>query len=194
MSPTAERLSLLGSAYKRKAMISASNTDKIRSLMLSADHYKKAYDMPGNSNKTYALTNWLEIEKILMLVKNRPGIKPIIKKYKFAAADKTKADITEAIKKMVSADTDIDFWNVIAKANALLCAWLMEGKNTKGLTDKMVVLAYKKVWNIAGSQNKKISELEHFDFLLMAYSDLVKKPEYVNTIKKIRKDLESIIM
>ena len=57
----------------------------------------------------------------------------------------------------------------------------------------MVVLAYTKVWNIAGSQNKKISELEHFDFLLMAYSDLVKKPDNVSTIKKIRKDLESII-
>ena len=128
-----------------------------------------------------------------MLVKNRPGIKTIISKYKFTAPAKTKADITEAIKKMVSADADIDFWNVIAKANALLCAWLLEGKNTKELNENMVVHAYKKVWNIAGSQNKKISELEHFDFLLMAYSDLVKKPEYVSTIKKIRKDLESII-
>ncbi len=193
MSPTAERLSLLGSAYKRKAMISATNADKIKALMLSANYYKMAYDNPGNNNKTYSLTNWLEIEKILMLVKNRPGIKNIISKYKFTAPAKTKADISVAIKKMVSADADIDFWNVIAKANALLCAWLLEGKNTKELNENMVVHAYKKVWNIAGSQNKKISELEHFDFLLMAYLDLVKKPEYVSTIKKIRKDLESII-
>ena len=42
MSPTAERLSLLGSAYKRKAMISANNADKIKALMLSANYYKMA--------------------------------------------------------------------------------------------------------------------------------------------------------
>ena len=39
--PTAERLSLLGSAYKRKAMISANNTDKVKALIQSADYYKK---------------------------------------------------------------------------------------------------------------------------------------------------------
>lgn len=193
MSPTAERFSLLGSTYKRKAMISATNMDKIKSLMLSADHYKKAFDTPGNGNKTYSLTNWLEVEKILHLVKNRAGIKSIIKKYRFAPVVKTKADISDAITRMINADADMDFWNEIGKANALLCAWLLEGKNTKDLTDQMVVEAYGNVWNIAGSQNKKISELEHFDFLISAYSGLVKKPANVKMIKKIKQDLERLI-
>jgi hypothetical protein len=193
MSPTAERLSIMGSAYKRKAMIVNTNTDKIKALMLAAGYYRQAFDMPQNSNKTYALTNWLEIEKILLLAKSTPGLSSILKKYKFAAPQKTKADMADAIKKLINADADMDYWNEIAKANALLCAWLMEGKNTKELTDKMVMDAYKRVWGIAGSQNKKVSEIEHFDFLIAAYSGLVKKPANVNAIKKIKQGLENII-
>ena len=191
--PTAERLSLLGSAYKRKALISANNTDKVKALMLSADYYKKAFNTPDNSNKTYALTNWLEIEKILQLVKNRPGLKTILKKYKFETPAKTKADMGEALAKLINADADIDFWNVIGKANTTLCAWMLEGKNTTELTDKMVVDAYTKVWSMAGSQNKKVSEIEHFDFLISFYSGLVKSPANVKTITRIKKDLEKII-
>ena len=193
MSPTAERLSLLGSTYKRKALISSTNTDKIKALMQAADYYKKAYESANNSNTTYSLTNWLEIEKILQLVKNHTGIKSVIKKYRFSSTAKIKADINAAISKMVNQDADIDYWNEIARANALLCAWLLEGKNTKGLTDKLVIEAYSKVWNIAGSQNKKIAELEHFDFLIAAYTGLVRKPVNVKMIKSIKKELESLI-
>jgi CHAT domain-containing protein len=193
MSPTAERLSLMGSAHKRRAMISATGTDKIKALILAAGFYKQAYDMPQNSNKTYSLINWLEIEKILLLAKAQPGVGTLIKKYRFAQPQKIKADITNIIKNTTSSDADMDFWNEITIANALLCAWLMEGKNTKELTDKMVIDAYKKVWSIAGSQNKKVSEIEHFDFLLMAYMHLAKKPANVTALKKIKYDLEKII-
>jgi CHAT domain-containing protein len=193
MSPTAERLSLMGSACKRRTMIVNTNADKIKALILAAGYYRQAFIMPQNSNKTYALTNWLEIEKILLLAKSTPGLSSLLKKYKFAAPQKTKADITDAIKKMINADADMDYWNEIAKANAFLCAWLLEGKNTKELTDKMVVDAYKKVWSMAGSQNKKVAEIEHFDFLINVYSGLVKKPAIVNAIKKIKEDLEKII-
>ncbi|HMI78626.1 MAG TPA: tetratricopeptide repeat-containing protein, partial [Ferruginibacter sp.] len=193
MSPTAERLGLLGSAYKRKAMISPTNADKIKALILSAGYYKKAFDMQDNTNTTYSLTNWLEIEKILQLVKNREGIRSIIKKYKFASLPATKKAISDELKKMINEDADMDFWNEIGKANILLCSWLLEGKNTKELTDNMVVDAYKKVWNIAGSQNKKIAEIEHFDFLVSLYSGLVKKPTTIKTMLKIKQDLEKVI-
>ena len=190
MSVTAERFSLLGIAYKRKAMISATSTDKIKALITSVGYFKQAHGLPQNNNKTYALTNWLEIERILFLVKSKPAI---IKKYKFVSTQKAKADIAEAIKKMTNANADMDFWNEIAIPNALLCAWLMEEKNTKEFTDKMVADVYKKVWSIAGSQNKKVSEIEHFDFLIDAYSGLVKKPAKVDAIEKIKQDLENII-
>jgi CHAT domain-containing protein len=190
MSPTAERLSLMGSAYKRKAMISTGNTDKIKALITAAGYYKQAFNMPQNSNKNYSLINLMEIEKILLQAKTKTGVSSIIKKYRFIPPQKAKADIADAIGKMINADADMDFWNEISIANAKLCAWLME---TKEFTDKMVVDAYKKVWNIAGSQNKKIAEMEHFDFLIAAYTDLAKKPAVVSAIKKIKGDLEKII-
>ncbi len=193
MSPTSERLSLLGSAYKRKAMMAATIADKVKLLMVSADYYQKAYNMPASCNKSYSLSNLLEIEKILQLLKNNAGIKNIIKKYKFSTPVKAKADIAEALKQMLDADADMNFWDEAAKANMLLCAWLMEGKNTAALTDKQVIDAYNNVWDFEGSQNKKIGEIEHFDFLIAAYSTLIKKPANVKLIKKIKQDLENII-
>jgi len=193
MSPTSERLSLLGSTYKRKAMMSSTNTDKAKLLLISADYYKRAYDMPDNCNKTYSLVNLLGIEKILQLVKNNAGIKSIIKKYKFVVPAKAKEDIALAIKEIDDADADMNFWKEAGKANVLLCAWLMEGKNTETLTDKFIIEAYNKVWDFEGSQNKKIGEIEHFDFLIAAYSTLIKKPAHVKLIKKIKQDLENII-
>ncbi len=193
MSPTAERLSLLGSAYKRKVLIAVNNTDKIKALMLAVDFYKKAYNMPENKNKTYSLTNWLEIEKILQLVKNNAGFKTLVKKYRFTQPAIVKAAIADEIKKMNNGEVDMDFWNEISKANMLLCSWLLEGKNSKEFTDKMVAEAYAVVWSIAGSQNKKTGEIEHFDFLMAAYSGVVKRPEIVKIIKNIRQGLERII-
>lgn len=193
MSPTAERLILLGSAYKRKAMISAANTDKVKALILSAGYYRKAYDMPDHNNKLYALTNWLEIEKILQLLKNNTGVKNLLKKYTFATAARIKEAIADADKKMSGQDADPDLWSAMNGANVLLSAWLQEGGNSKELTDAMLVERYNKVWGIAGSLNKKVAEIEHLDFLVSAYSGLVKRPAIVKLIKKIRQDLEKII-
>ena len=92
-----------------------------------------------------------------------------------------------------NADNDMDYWSEIAHANAALCYWLMEGGNTKLVTENKVIEAYTKVWKFAGSQNKKTSEIEHFDFLIFVYSGLVKSPKIIKTLKKIRQDLVSII-
>ncbi len=192
MSPTAERLSLLGSAFKRKSMVAANNADKIKALIQSATHYKNAYQTSGNSNKAYALINWLEIEKILQLVKTRPGIKTIIAKYKFTPAGEIKAHLTAVTQSMANVDVDMDYWVEINSANIILCNWLMEGKDSKELTGKMIIDRYLQVWGIAGSQNKKIAEIEHFDFLISAYEILVKKPAHVKMLKKIKQKLEEI--
>ena len=193
MSPTAERLSIMGSAFKRKMMIDTSNNEKMVSLMLAADFYRQAYEKEGNKNRTYALTNWLEIEKILLLVKNQVGIKTTVKKYKFNDLTIAKADLKLMLDYKTNADSDMDYWSEIAHANAALCYWLMEGGNTKLVTENKVVEAYTKVWKFAGSQNKKTSEIEHFDFLIFVYSGLVKSPKIIKTLKKIRQDLVSII-
>ncbi|MEO6253961.1 MAG: hypothetical protein ABIO79_11670 [Ferruginibacter sp.] len=79
----------------------------------------------------------------MQLVKNREGIRSGIKKYKFATVPAAKAAIANSLKKMINEDSNMDFWNEIGSANILLCSWLLEGKNSKELTHKMVVDAYK---------------------------------------------------
>jgi len=46
---------------------------------------------------------------------------------------------------------------------------------------------------MAGSQNKKVAEIEQFDFLINAYSTIVKLPRVVNVVKKIRNDLQNYL-
>ena len=57
----------------------------------------------------------------------------------------------------------------------------------------MVVENYTRVWNVAGSQGKKIGELEHLDFLKDAYAGLVKSAKVVKTINKIKNDLKNYL-
>lgn len=193
LSDTAERHSLIGSTYKRKAMIAGTKTDKVKALVEAAGHYKKALNMPGNTNSMYALTNWLEIEKVLQLVKNHAGVKTVLKKYKFATLPQAKKALADASADNVQKDADMDYWTEIAEANTQLCAWLLNGKNTRELNSKSVTEAYHKVWAMAGSYNKKVSELEHFDFLIQVYTGLVRKPEHVKLIRNIKRDLERIL-
>jgi CHAT domain/Lecithin:cholesterol acyltransferase len=193
LSNTAERLSLLGSAYKRKSIITPKLTEKIKALIAAAGYYKEAYELPSNTNKNYALTNWLEIEKILELVKNRKEIKEVIKAHPFIETDTFAAAITDLIDKKPDNAADIDFWTEVGYANAALCLWLLENGKGKKVTDDFVVGAYTAIWKRAGSLNKKIAEMEHFDFLLAAYSDIVKSADTESLIKKIRSDLNTMV-
>ena len=56
---------MMGSAYKSKAMISASTAQKINAYKQAALFYYKAY---AKQKKAYSLINWLEIENILVLL------------------------------------------------------------------------------------------------------------------------------
>ncbi|MBS1144873.1 MAG: hypothetical protein H6R14_2279 [Proteobacteria bacterium] len=52
---TSERLSLLGGAYKRLALIEAADGNRLEALVNMAEHYGRAYALGG---KPYAFTNW----------------------------------------------------------------------------------------------------------------------------------------
>jgi hypothetical protein len=197
MSVTGERYSLLGSAYKRKAMILAVRNDIINALVRSVDYYYKAKEIPENLSKTKAEINWLVIENILVLTgkhKWPPAQKKTGKMPSLKMAKET-MDLMISGKAEIENNqgADMDFWYEISMANAILCRWLLEGKNTADISDKQVVEAYSKVWNLAGSQNKKMAEIEHLDFLIDVYTNLVKKSGIAGTLKKIRQKLESII-
>ena len=67
-SPTAERLNMLGSAFKSKAMISSGIKSKIEAYQQAACFYHQAY---SKQKKAYSLVNWLEVENILVLLDSR---------------------------------------------------------------------------------------------------------------------------
>ena len=193
MSATAERLSLMGSTFKRKSIMEDKPDKKIGTLIIAAGYYKKAYDLPGNTNKTYALTNWLEIEKILELAKNKTGLKIKLKNYHFINTDGYKAAIAALVEARPDAGADMDFWAEIGYANAALCLWLLENGKSKTVSDEAVAGAYTSVWKMAGSQTKKIAEMEHFDFLLASYNDILKSTDIVTLIKKLKSDLNTMV-
>ncbi|MEP7254272.1 MAG: CHAT domain-containing protein [Ferruginibacter sp.] len=193
ISETAERLSLLGSAYKRKAMMGTTKNEKLTALLKAADFYKKAESMEQNTNAAYSQINWFEIENILVhagkhkwaAVNARPG--------KMISLKLAKEKVTLIKNNISKPEVDMDFWDEISIANACLCLWLLEGKNTTVMTEKKVVDTYLGIWKRAGSQNKKIAEIEHFDFLIDVYSVVLKSPGIVRTVKKIRNDLKNFL-
>ncbi|HMK03703.1 MAG TPA: hypothetical protein VK489_05910, partial [Ferruginibacter sp.] len=135
--------------------------------------------------------NWLEIENILVLAGKRKWPATDFKTGKLPSLKTAKDNMTRAISDIKSENDDMDFWEEISVANAALCLWLLEGKNTKQVDGDRVADTYMSVWNMAGSQNKKMAEIEHFDFLIDAYSHLVKLPKMVKTFNKIKTSLKN---
>jgi CHAT domain-containing protein len=189
MFPTAERNNLLGSAYKRKAMISKLRKDKIAALAKAADHYRKAKDMQVDS--VYSTTNWFEIENILVLAGKQKWPANDAKNGKLPSLKTAKEKVNTIIGGLNLEEADLDFWERISVNNAALCVWLLEGINPAQASANKLVDDYSKIWHMAGSQNKKMAELEHFDFLIDAYSNLLKAPKIVKTFNKIRDNLKN---
>ena len=192
MSATAERNSLLGSAYKRRAMILTAKSTPVNELVTAANYYREASAMPGNTNKTYSLTNLLEIENILVLAGKHKWASGS-KKGKMPSLKAAKDSMDLIIDSQSKSDADMDYWTEVSIANATLCRWLLEGKNTKDLSADKVYATYHKIWSRAGSQHKKAAEIEHFDFLIDVYKNMIKKSNIAKIIERIKKDLVRII-
>lgn len=193
MSATAERYGLLGSAYKRKALMSLVKKDKITAIAKAAEYYRLADTVPKNMNRTYSLTSWLELENILVQAGKQKWALHQSKAAKRPSLKYAKERLDEAIKNKDQGDAETGVLVEIGIAGAYLCKWLLEGKNTKELNEEVLTGYYLKAWSIAGSQNKKIAELEHFDFLVDAYTHLLKKPAVLKAIGKIKAGLKDFL-
>lgn len=193
IAPTAERYSLLGSTYKRKALMQPVKKDKLAAIEKAAAYYRMADAIPKNVNRNYSLSNWLELENILVQAGKQAWAQNQPKNSKRPSLKYAKDRIDEAIKAKAAAHADMDFLVEISTASLHFCRWLLEGKNTKELNEETLTRHYVKAWDIAGSQNKKIAELEHFDFLMDAYTHLVKKPAILKAIGKIKAGLKDFL-
>ena len=197
-SPTSERLNMLGSAYKDKALISSVKTQKVNAYKQAALQYYKAYNQ---KKEAYSLTNWLEIENILVLLDIRKWGQVV----KMGSAEYTLPAIKEAIKDLdnmldaltSSSPDELSYWEWASAANIRLCLLMLDYKTgrSKLPTYEETFDLYKETWDKAGSKGKKLGEIDHFDFLVDALSLSKKKTAVVmkTKISDMRNQLERIL-
>ena len=189
---TVERLNLLASAYKRLAIISEKQ-EKLDAYSKSAHYYSTACEMKSNKSKFYSLTNWLSIEKALILTGSRKWGQ-VVEKYNLPKTQKAAEELLASELQITEEKTDDEkeYWDMVAEANIRLCMMLLADRAS---TEEVVLNAYKKVWNFAGHQGNRQAEIEQFDILqdlfAIAQSDTAKK--LISKITYIKTTLEGMM-
>ena len=161
---TAERLSLLGSAYKRKAMVTTNHAGKMGAYKSAAGYYKKAYDL---SRKSYPLNNWIILQSTLDFARNGSGQPEFDKKLK----DETIATIKSMRSYLGSSYNNMDYWELIDDNAFELSMLMLDTERSK----KMEIWTslgsrYKRIWKRSGSKGKKLAETENLEILSDALS------------------------
>jgi CHAT domain-containing protein len=195
LSPTAERYNLIGSAYKRKAMLSMQQ-QKAKAYTEAALCYMRADAIRGSVN---TLTNLYELVSILVLGRNF--------KWKEEVTLKATANLNEETYKLPSTEEAItklyklryplnissdhmDYWEMIESANIKLCTAIIDPamEDDKKFWEE-VLQAYRTVWKKGGARGKKAAEIEHFELLLDGLSLI--SGEKANSLKKMLEQLKS---
>jgi hypothetical protein len=197
-SPTAERLNMLGSAYKSKALMSAGKDQKVNAYKQAAFFYYKAYN---KQKKAYSLTNWLEIETMLVLLGARKwgqAVKINQVEYKLPVLKDAVKDLDNTFDSLTSFSPDeLSYWDWASAANIKLCLLLLEYKASgyRSPSYEEIFNLYKETWDKAGSKGKKLGELDHFDFIIDALSLSRKKNSAAlkDKISDLKNQLEKMV-
>ena len=167
---TAERHNLLGSAYKRLAMLAPDSNKRTTAYKNAVSHYDRANDNNFNSNKIYSIANSIELSCLLVFSGAvKPGSEFTVdrKKYKLKTISEARQilDGQQNNLKQKSESEDLNYWDMIAFLNIDLCLLLIiEDEKIENKWDE-VIQNFKKIWKKAGSEAKKAAELEHLEFL-----------------------------
>jgi len=167
ISPTAERINILGSTYKRLAFISAEG-EKLDAYEDAAFYYREAY----NTDKTswYSLTNWLTLEAILILAGKRKWSASIEKgenKYKLLNLKNARDLLSQMEGSDHKSMEEMNYWDMIQIINVKLCAYILDfsAKSTTEDLDK-ILEDIGDLWKLAGSKGKRFAEIEHLEFVI----------------------------
>ncbi|SFT44875.1 CHAT domain-containing protein [Algoriphagus locisalis] len=151
LGETGERISLLGSTYKRKLQLSLAQELKVDLAALDSaiDAYERASNKCKNSDP-YPLCNWLILLQLKFWLE---------KKLNFS---KTQQEAVTALNKLLeNATKNIkphnDYWAISHYASMSLTAYFLDQKVN---ADK-VSEAYLLLWAKAGHKGHKAAELEH---------------------------------
>jgi CHAT domain-containing protein len=170
MSPTSQRFNILGSTYKRAALLS---TEK------KQEHYKNAayYYHKGylNSGNWYSLTNWLSLETSLVLsgIHTWGGIENTKenKSYKIPLLEEASDLLETTGASLCKINERMSYWDMLAGINIGLCKYIVQF--TENDDKKEVENIFKDIshlWKIAGSKGKRFAEIEHLELLIDALS------------------------
>jgi tetratricopeptide (TPR) repeat protein len=183
-APTPERLSLLGSAYKRLASISAGEERK-KALLSMAEHYKKAHELAyaGGKGKLdpYPLLNWLTAE--VLSVWFGAGRREVLAEIE-AWCDKAEAAAEEKDKE------DPDFWNSLTTSDARLVRALAHKRFDKAGPD--IVAGYQRAKERGASPREFHSVIEHLEFLTKMVSEAPKKEKLQAGLKALEELMDKL--
>ena len=189
---TAERLSILGSTYKRLSQFKTGE-EKWADLMAAAHFYRAAYYTRSARYHNYSLTNWLTLERVLILAGKRKWGEDLqkngTKKSDYCYKLPSKAEALNMLEEAYQKNTtdDMDYWQMNDKSNMELC-YLLLGKSGYGY--EKVSESIKSTWSYIGHQGNKLSDLEHLDFLAEALRPIASQPgvkPIVSSLSKLQK-------
>jgi hypothetical protein len=88
---------------------------------------------------------------------------------------------------------DRNYWDMVSKANAYLCLYLISEETQRKKILKMVKDEYRAIWVHAGDTNKKKTESEFFE-TLAAFALILNQEEIATEILSINEDLKSLLL
>ncbi len=184
---SSERLSLLGSAYKRKLAIhsvdktNSSRMKRKKILQEAISVYKEASIIKKHADP-YPLHNWLQ----LMHIGNLNNEKKINNKSQ-------EDDIKKILMNLNGVDKSSEQlkkeWDLVKDSNLLLTQMIM-GHNA--VSSSIVLESYAKFWKHSKDKGHKAAEIEHLDVLLYALNifPASKNKNLKDQINIIRSELE----
>jgi CHAT domain-containing protein len=176
--PTAGRYGGLGATYKRQSLLLQQKTQKIKAYSQMTLYYQRAYASPNNPYGANALANWLQGEFLLtQLTKRKWGDEIKTRRKESYGLPASLNDAIEVLSRakniLLNMPPDkMDYRDLVCTASLELSINLLRPKPTSA---NSLLKLYMGIWSSAGSQGKKISEIEHFDFLIDALSLLPKQ-------------------
>jgi hypothetical protein len=165
ITKTSERLSLLGSAYKRKGMVSGSKSAKLSAYASAAGYYWEAYLISESAN-SYPLYNFIALRSALDMVKNgeKPFFDSKLREEYITIVNETKSGLGMSY-------TNMDYYELLDN-NALELSLLMLDTKKSKIVEIWNALgnSYKRIWKRSGSKGKKLTEVENLEILSDALS------------------------
>ncbi len=192
-SPTAEKINMLGSTYKRLAYLSEKE-EKKASYLNAARQYRNSYI---KTPKWYSLINWLSLESTFVRSKwHKWGSDKNDKNenigYQLPTTNEA-IQMLEAMKVKVASNKEHkSYWDMIAILNLDLTRYIIEFESSDRQAE-LDIIRQKIIshWKLAGSKGKRFAEVEHLDFL----SDAIpgKQDKLKKELERLKASLEQLI-